>query len=130
MQGKILAAEDDAAARRLVSHTLGSAGYRVVSAVNRLEGLRKAQQEAPDLVVLDAMLPGIDGFEVCHRLGSSSAAPRARLPILMLTARSQEADRAVGEKVGADSCLPKPATPGETTAAVRSLLASRKEGDA
>lgn len=126
MAEKILIVEDDPAALRLVSYTLESAGYQVDSAVNGVEGLRKAQQETPDLVVLDIMLPGIDGFEVCHRLRSSSAGHDGHLPILMLTAKSQEADRAMGEKVGADLYLTKPATPEEITVAVQSLLAQRE----
>lgn len=126
MAEKILVVEDDPAALRLVSYTLESAGYQVDSAVNGVEGLRKAQQETPDVLVLDVMLPGIDGFEVCHRLRSSSTAPQNRLPILMLTAKSQDADRAAGEKVGADLYLTKPATPREITAAVQSLLAQRE----
>ena len=125
MAEKILVVEDDPAALRLVSYTLESADYQVTSAVNGVEGLRKAQQELPDLVVLDVMLPGIDGFEVCHRLRSNSTARPGRLPILMLTAKSQEADRAAGDKVGADLYLTKPAPPEEITAAVQSLLAQR-----
>jgi len=129
MAEKILVVADDPAALRLVSFTLGSAGYQVIPAVNGVEGLRRAQEEAPDLVVLDVMLPGIDGFEVCHRLRSNPAAPQGRLPILMLSAKSQEADRAMGEKVGADLYLPKPATPEEITAAAGSLLSQREECD-
>lgn len=124
MAEKILIVEDDPAALRLVSFTLESAGYQVVTAVNGVEGLRKAQEETPDLMVLDVMLPGIDGFEVCHRLRSDPATSQGRLPILMLSAKSQEADRAMGEKVGADLYLPKPAAPEEIMAAVRGLLSA------
>ena len=130
MAEKILIVDDDPAALRLVSYTLESAGYQVDSAVNGVEGLHKAQQETPDLVVLDVMLPGIDGFEVCHRLRSNSAAGQGRLLILMLTAKSQEADRAMGEKLGADLYLTKPATPEEITEAVQGLLAQRGGRDA
>ncbi len=130
MAEKILVVEDSPTALRLVTFTLESAGYSVISAVNGLEGLRKAQEEGPDLIVLDVMLPGIDGFEVCHRLRANSDGHQARLPILMLSAKSQEADRLTGEKVGADRYLPKPATPEEITDAVRGLLDARKDGDA
>lgn len=130
MAQQILIVEDDPAALRLVSYTLESAGYQVMSAVNGVEGLRKAQQQTPDLVVLDVMLPGIDGFEVCHRLRSNSVVGQRPPPILMLTAKSQEADRAMAEKVGADLYLTKPATPEEITAAVQTLLAQREGGDA
>lgn len=124
---KILVVEDDPASLRLVSYALEAEGYEVVTAVNGVEGLRKAQQEAPDLVVLDVMLPGIDGFEVCHRLCSDPDNPQARTPILMLTAKSQEADREMGQKMGADLYLAKPATPEELTQAVNELLAQREE---
>src|SRR4030042_4601087 len=127
MREKILVVEDDPAALRLVSFTLESAGYEVIPAANGIEGLRKAQEEAPDLLVLDLMLPGIDGYEVCHRLRSDPAGRERRLPILMLTAKSQETDRAMAEKMGVDRYLCKPATPEEITAAVHLLLSQRQE---
>ncbi len=127
MTEKILVVEDDPAALRLVSYTLEAEGYEVITAVNGVEALRKADQEAPDLVVLDIMLPGIDGFEVCHRLRSDPESPQARMPILMLTAKSQEADREMGQKVGGDLYISKPATPEELTEAVKGLLAQREE---
>ena len=127
MREKILIVEDDPAALRLVTFTLASAGYRVIPAVNGLDGLRKAREEAPDLLVLDLMLPGIDGYEVCHRLRSAPAGRERRLPILMLTAKSQETDRAMAEKMGVDRYLCKPATPEEITAAVHSLISQRQE---
>ena len=127
MREKILVVEDDPAALRLVSFTLESAGYEVIPAANGIEGLRKAQEEAPDLLVLDLMLPGIDGYEICHRLRSDPAGRERRLPILMLTAKSREADRAMAEKMGVDLYLSKPVTPEEITAAVHSLLSQRQE---
>ena len=127
MREKILVVEDDPAALRLVTFTLESAGYEVIPAVNGIEGLRKAQEEQPDLLVLDLMLPGIDGYEVCHRLRSDPAGWERRLPILMLTAKSQETDRAMAEKMGVDLYLSKPVPPEEITAAVHSLLSQRQE---
>ena len=127
MTKKILVVEDDPAALRLTSYTLETEGYEVITATNGVEGLRKAQQETPDLVVLDVMLPGIDGFEVCHRLRSDPESPQARMPILMLTAKSQEADREMGQKMGGDRYISKPATPDELTKAVKGLLAEREE---
>ena len=87
----------------------------------------RPRRSAPDLLVLDLMLPGIDGYEVCHRLRSDPAGRERRLPILMLTAKSQETDRAMAEKMGVDLYLSKPATPEEITAAVYSLLSQRQE---
>jgi len=125
MAGRVLVVEDDPAALQLIGFTLESAGYEVILVANGIEGLRKAQEEAPDLLVLDLMLPGIDGYEVCHRLRSDPAGRERRLPILMLTAKSQETDRAMAEKMGVDRYLCKPATPEEITAAVRSLISQR-----
>ncbi len=127
MRAKILVVEDDPAALRLVTFTLESAGYEVISTVNGFAGLRKAQEEQPDLLVLDLMLPGIDGYEVCHRLRSDPAGRERRLPILMLTAKSQQADRTMAEQVGVDLYLSKPVTPDEITAAVDSLLSQSQE---
>jgi DNA-binding response OmpR family regulator len=127
MREKILVVEDDPAALRLVSFTLESAGYDVIVAANGFEGLRKAQDEQPDLLVLDLMLPGIDGYEICHRLRSNSAGSGSQVPILMLTAKSQQADRTMAEQVGVDLYLSKPATPEEITTAVDTLLSQRQE---
>lgn len=127
MTKKILVVEDDPTALRLASYILESEGYEVITAVNGLEGLRKARQEAPDLMVLDVMLPGVDGFEVCHRLRSDPERTQARITILILTAKSQEEDREMSRKMGGDLYLAKPATPEELTEAVRALLAQREE---
>ena len=103
---KILVIEDDPGSLRFTRYTLEKEGYQVVTAPNGLEGLRKAQKEKPDLVILDVMLPGIDGFEVCHRLRAEPQT--AQLPILMLSGKAQEVDKATGLKVGADDYLTKP----------------------
>jgi len=96
---------------------LGKEGYDVLTALNGLVGLRKAKEENPDLLILDVMLPGIDGFEVCHRLRAESQT--AQLPILMLSVKGQEADRSTGLEVGANEYLTKPVE--------RSVLLSKKE---
>ena len=106
MNKRILVIEDDPGNTRLMKYTLEKEGYQVVTAPNGLEGLRKAQLEEPDLIILDVMLPGIDGFEVCHRLRAELQT--AHLPIIMLSAKAQEVDRATGLKVGADDYLTKP----------------------
>ena len=106
MDKKILVIEDDPATLRLIRYTLEGEGYQVLTASNGLEGLRKAREEDPDLIVLDVMLPGIDGFEICHRLRAEPQT--AQLPILMLSAKAREIDKATGLKVGADDYLTKP----------------------
>ena len=120
MKKRILLVEDDPSAIRLVSYTLEQEGYEVLTASNGLEGLKKAQEEKPDLLVLDVMLPGLDGFEVCRRLRADGET--ALLPVLMLSAKAQEIDKTTGMKMGADDYLPKPADPAEIVARVAGLL--------
>jgi len=123
MDKKILVTEDDPASLRLMVYTLQHEGYEVVTAANGLDGLRKALKEKPDLIILDVMLPGIDGFEICHRLRNEPQT--AQLPILMLSAKAQEIDKATGLKVGADYYLTKPANPSEIVSRVETLLARK-----
>ena len=118
---KILVIEDDPGTLRLIEYTLQHAGYQVLLAKNGLEGLRKAQKGGPDLIILDVMLPGIDGFEICHRLRAE--AQTARVPILMLSGKAQEIDKATGLHVGADDYLTKPVYPSEVVSQVETLLA-------
>ena len=123
MEHKVLVIEDDPATSRLVEYSLRHAGYQVIRAANGLEGIRMACSEAPDLVILDVMLPGLDGYEICHRLKADAAT--ARLPILMFSAKAQEIDRNTGLKVGADEYLTKPAAPADIVGRVQKLLAKR-----
>ena len=123
MNEKILVVEDDPSALRLVQYTLEHEGYQVLTATNGLVGLKKAQSEEPGLIILDVMLPGIDGFEICHRLRGEPQT--AGLPILMLSAKAREADKTTGIKVGADDYLPKPADPAEIILRVGKLLAQK-----
>ncbi len=106
MNKKILVIEDDPASLRLVKYTLQHEGYQVLTATNGLAGIRKAQNEEPDLIVLDVMLPGMDGFEICYRLRAEPQT--AQLPILMLSAKAREIDKATGVKVRADDYISKP----------------------
>jgi len=89
-----------------------------------LEGIRKARGESPDLVILDVMLPGMDGFEICYRLRSEPTT--AKLPILMFSAKAQEIDKDTGIKVGADDYLTKPSAPADIINRVEKLLAKKK----
>ncbi len=123
MDKRILVIEDDPSALRLIQYTLQQEGYQVLTATNGLAGIRKAQNEEPDLIVLDIMLPGIDGFEICHRLRAEPQT--AQLPILMLSAKAQEIDKATGFKVGADDYLTKPADPAEILSRVETLLTQK-----
>ncbi len=123
MKKRVLLIEDDPSSVRLVSYTLEQEGYEVLTAMNGLDGLKKAREEAPDLLVLDVMLPGLDGFEVCRRLRADEQT--AGLPVLMLSAKAQEIDKTTGLKVGADDYLAKPADPSEIMARVANLLAMK-----
>jgi DNA-binding response OmpR family regulator len=123
MAVKILVIEDDPAVSRLVEYSLRHEGYEVVIAADGLEGIIKAYSEAPDLVILDVMLPGMDGFEICHCLKSNPGT--ASLLVLMFSAKAQETDRNTGLKAGADDYLTKPAAPAEIVSRVARLLTKK-----
>jgi two-component system alkaline phosphatase synthesis response regulator PhoP len=124
MAKRILIVEDDPSVLRAISYMLEKEGYSVLTAMNGLEGLKKAKEENPDLLVLDVMLPGIDGFEICHRLRAES--PTAKLPILMLSAKGQAADRSMGLGVGANEYLTKPVERTVLLGKIEALLAAKK----
>src|SRR4026207_1120350 len=117
MAEKILIVEDERNIASFVSMYLKNARYTVEIARDGAEALQKAENAKPDLVVLDLMLPDIDGLEVCRQIRSSSD-----VPILMLTARDDDIDKIVGLEVGADDYLTKPFNPGELVARVKSVL--------
>ncbi len=124
MAQRLLIVQDDPGVLRAMSYMLGKEGYDVLTAVNGLEGLKKAKEENPDLLVLDVMLPGLDGFEICHRLRAEP--PTAKLPILMLSAKGQAADKSMGLGVGADEYLTKPVERLVLLGRVEALLAAKK----
>lgn len=117
---KILVVEDEADLREVLAYNLTRDGYRVVTAESGAEGLRKARKEVPDLVLLDLMLPDLDGVEVCRRLKKDPLT--ATLPIIMVTAKSEEADVVLGLGVGADDYVPKPFSPRTLLARVKAVL--------
>lgn len=117
MAGTVLIVEDDPNAVEIVTLYLRRDGYKVLSAGDGGEGLRLAREMRPDLVVLDLMLPSIDGMEVCRQLREESA-----VPIIMLTARVEEEDRLEGLELGADDYVTKPFSPKELSARVRAVL--------
>jgi len=121
MSKKILVIEDDPASLRLTQYMLEHKGYEVLTAVNGLDGLKKARSEEPDLVILDVMLPGMDGFDICYNLRAEPQT--AKMPILMLSAKAREVDMDTGRKVGADNYITKPVDPAEIISSVEVLLA-------
>src|SRR5215472_15460823 len=114
---RVLVVDDEASVREVLSQYLELEGFVVLQAAGSLEALRLAQAQPPDLVVLDLMLPGIDGIEVCRRLRTASA-----VPIVMLTARGDEADKLTGFALGADDYVTKPFSPRELMARVRAIM--------
>src|SRR5919108_994581 len=117
MSQKILIIEDEEGIIHLLNLYLKDAGYNVIVAKDGADGLALHARETPDLVILDIMLPAIDGFEVCRRIRAWS-----KTPILMLTARSDEDDRLEGFELGADDYLVKPFSPRELVSRVRAIL--------
>ena len=123
---QLLMIEDDARLAQMVSEYLTQSGFSVAHALDGAKGLAQMQQQAPDLVVLDLMLPDIDGLEVCRRIRSLPGG-LAKVPILMLTAKGDPMDRIIGLEIGADDYLPKPFEPRELLARIRAVL--RRRGD-
>jgi DNA-binding response OmpR family regulator len=115
---RVLVVDDDATVSDVVRRYLERAGYAVVLAPDGPSALRASEQQVPDLVVLDLMLPGIDGLEVCRHM--RAVAPD--LPIIMLTALGQESDRVLGLEIGADDYVTKPFSPRELVLRVQSVL--------
>jgi two-component system alkaline phosphatase synthesis response regulator PhoP len=117
MAQTILIVDDEARIVKLVSDYLQRAGFNVLTAQDGETALRLTRLEQPDLIVLDLMLPGVDGLDVCRRLRQESG-----VPIIMLTARVEEADRVVGLELGADDYVTKPFSPRELVARIRSTM--------
>ncbi|MBI4308597.1 MAG: response regulator transcription factor [Chloroflexi bacterium] len=114
---KILLVEDEASLREALRYNLGKAGYEVLATGDGWEALEMARREKPDVMILDIMLPGLDGLEVCRQLRRETATP-----ILLLTARGTEADKVVGLESGADDYMTKPFSLRELQARIRALL--------
>ena len=120
----MLIADDDPEILTMLSIRLSKKGYKVLEAADGLQTLQMARSQRPDLVLLDVMMPGdLDGFQVCDTLRKEP--PFASLPIVMLTARAQAADREAGARAGADDYLVKPFSPAVLVQTVQRLLAAR-----
>ena len=119
-RGKIVVIEDEADIREVVVYNLERDGYRVWAAADGAEGLRKVAKENPDLVLLDLMLPEIDGIDVCRKLKSDPLTQA--IPVIIVTAKGEESDVVLGLGVGADDYVTKPFSPKELVARVRAVL--------
>src|SRR5436309_1190596 len=117
---RILIIEDDRDIIELVRYNLVNEGFQVTAASDGTAGLASVKKSPPDILLLDLMLPRISGLEICKEIRRDSALNR--LPILMLTARGEEADRVVGLEMGADDYVTKPFSPRELLARVKALL--------
>ena len=122
MTWKILVIDDDEKLNRLLKRFLGEFDFTVYTASDAAEGLIKVRTVSPDLIILDLMLPGMSGFDVCKRIRQASS-----LPIIMLTARGDLMDRVVGLELGADDYLPKPFEPRELVARIQAVLRRIKD---
>jgi len=123
MSERLLMIEDDEALARLVAEYLAPVGFEITVAGTAEEGLRR-QAEGFEVVLLDVMLPDLDGFEVCRRIRKASD-----VPVIMLTARGDDEDRIAGLEIGADDYLPKPFNPRELLARIRAVLRRRRPGE-
>ena len=120
MPRTILVIDDEPELVKLLDYNLSKAGYLVISAKDGESGLAAARKHAPDAIILDIMMPGLDGWEVCKRLRQDPAT--ASLPLLMLTAKGEEGDRVLGLELGADDYVTKPFGVRELIARVKALL--------
>jgi CheY-like chemotaxis protein len=121
-----LVVEDDEATRELLKHVLTGAGHDVRTAEDGQLGLDAVAKEAPDLILLDIMLPEVHGFSVCHQVKSDPATKSVK--VLMLSAKAFTADRRQAEEAGADGFLAKPVNPTELLQAIQNLLAGPSQG--
>jgi two-component system phosphate regulon response regulator PhoB len=119
-RAKILVVEDEADILDVLEYTLSREGYRVLSTRDGADAIELAQQEAPRLILLDLMLPGLDGLEVCRKLKSDAVT--RDIPVIMVTAKGEESDIVLGLGLGADDYVTKPFSPKELVARVKTVL--------
>lgn len=127
MKETILIVEDEKDIIKMLEYNLKKEGFKTLSAHSGEDALDLAHGEHPDLIILDLMLPGMDGLEVCKALKRESKT--ASIPVIMLTAKSQESDKVVGLELGADDYVTKPFSPRELIARIKAVLRRTKEKD-
>jgi two-component system alkaline phosphatase synthesis response regulator PhoP len=128
MRGRVLIVEDDRDIADLVAHYLDKAGFSTEVLGSGREALTVIRERPPDLLILDLMLPQVDGLEICRIVRAHDTT--AAIPIIMLTARGEESDRIVGLEIGADDYIAKPFSPNELVARARALLRRAQRGSA
>jgi two-component system phosphate regulon response regulator PhoB len=124
-KSKIELIEDDRDIVEMIEYNLKEDGYRTVSAFDGEKGVEIAKREKPDLIILDIMLPAIDGFEVCRILKQNEST--SQIPVIILSAKSRETDKVIGLELGADDYMTKPFSPRELIARIKAVLRRHKE---
>ncbi len=119
-QGKVLVVDDEVYILHILDFSLGAEGFDVITAADGEQALARARSERPDLIVMDIMMPRLDGYETCRRLKSDPVTKE--IPILLLSARGREEDRKRGMEVGADDYMTKPFSPNKLIARVTEML--------
>lgn len=123
----ILVIDDEKDLIKLIDHNLSRDGYLVLGANDGIQGFSAAKKQKPDIILLDIMLPGMDGLDVCRKLKSD--ADTAHIPVIMLTARAQETDKVSGLELGADDYITKPFSPRELAARIKAVLRRFEAGE-
>jgi len=119
-QGKVLVVDDEVYILHILDFSLGAEGFDVITAADGEQALARARSERPDLIVMDIMMPRLDGYETCRRLKSDPTTKQ--IPVLLLTARGREEDRRRGMEAGADDYMTKPFSPNKLIARVTEML--------
>jgi len=125
-KGKILVVEDEEDIAELITYNLAKYGYIIERVASGEEAMKRIDENAPDIILLDIMLPGLDGIEICKRLKQSSDV--SHIPVVMLTARGEEADVVTGLEIGADDYITKPFSPRVLVARVKAILRRQSQG--
>ena len=123
LQKKILIVEDDPGLQKILGLRLKKSGYEAVAVPDGPEGLKEARRAAPDLIILDLILPGLSGEEVCKAIREDEDEKFSRIPIIMLTAKSSDVDRIIGKMIGANDYVVKPFDPDSLLEKIRKVLA-------
>jgi DNA-binding response OmpR family regulator len=119
-RGKVLVVDDEEYIQHILNFSFGAEGYDVVTAADGEEGIKKAKAEKPDIIVLDIMMPKMDGYEACKRLKTD---PNTKgIPVILLTAKGREVDRKLGSQAGADDYVVKPFSPGRLIERVEGMM--------
>jgi two-component system alkaline phosphatase synthesis response regulator PhoP len=119
-RGKVLVVDDEEYIQHILNFSFGAEGYEVITAADGEEALKKARHEKPDIIVLDIMMPKMDGYEACKKLKND---PQTRgIPVILLTAKGRDVDRKLGAEAGADDYVVKPFSPGRLIERVDGMI--------